>query len=437
MPSAVIALTGLLLCCMLPSVASAAEANLTQFGPKVFERGTGQPTFTTDTFPGAEDSASLIVRGHGDAKVTIRLNGQDVMSLSKLDGTRSTTPVELHATNTIAVRLQGKPGSTIKVRVKQHVTVDTHNTGVGIYGLQVSDFERQLAFWDKLGLHGVINPAGPETNTIEMAQVLGLDEPYHLKVSLHWINQIGVGAAADTVQFIDPFRPDPPYAKLNHIGYTHVTYGTTDLDGAVAYLRSQGLNVTSDPVGAPGSRYVFVRDGDGTYFQLMEDGGTGQASPTALTRMKSITLNVSDLDATTEFMKLFGFTTATVAGDEAAPGTAKAQAWGFPQGFRNVGYDLSNPADPSAPIIQVRKWKSPYDSEPAYALPMNHIGIDRLVFNGTTTNLLVDAASLKAAGVQALGPPARCCNGYTSPFGIDLWTGPDGIIVEFGGPIPF
>jgi catechol 2,3-dioxygenase-like lactoylglutathione lyase family enzyme len=436
--SALALMAGLMVVSLFPSIAAAEEADLTQFGPKTYERSTGQPTTASSTFNAAQAPARLIVRGDEDAMVTIRLNGKTVVGPGHRDGATTSTAVDLLPTNRIEVQLRGKVGTKVKVRVKQHVTVDTRATGVGIYGLQVTDFERQLGFWDDFGLKAVINPAGPETNTIEMAQVLGLTEPYRLKVSLHWLSQIGVGAAADTVQFIDPFNPDPPYAKLNHIGYTHVTYGTRDLDGAVSFLRSRGVTVTSDPVGTPGSRYAFVRDSDGTYFQLVEDSGApGTATPTALTRMTSIALNVSDLQATTEFLKLFGFTQAVPAGETVAAGSREAVAWGVPAGFRNTGFDLSNPAQPDGPKIQVRKWKSPYDSEPAYPLPMNHLGLDRLIFNNTAPNLLRVAESLKAAGVSSLGPPARCCNGYSSPGGIALWTGPDGIIVEMPAPIPF
>jgi len=144
-----------------------------------------------------------------------------------------------------------------------------------------------------------------------MAEVLGLTEPYRLEVALSWINTPGVGVAADTVEFIDPFRSDPPYANLNHLGLTHVTYGTGDLDGAVCYLRSEGVDMVSGPARTPGSRFVFPRDEDGTHFQLVEDSGSpAQASPTALTEANSIALNASDLDRTREFLKLFGFTEA-------------------------------------------------------------------------------------------------------------------------------
>lgn len=436
--SALALIAGLLVVGLFPSLAAAEEADLTQFGPKSYERAQGQPTAASDTFKAAQAPARLIVRGDADAKVTIRLNGRTVVGPGRRDGDTTSTDVDLLPSNRIEVQMRGKVGTKVTVRVKQHVTVDTRATQVGIYGLQVSDFERQLGFWDDFGLKAVINPAGPETNTIEMAQVLGLTKPYHLKVSLHWLSQIGVGAAADTVQFLDPFNADPPYAKLNHIGYTHVTYGTRDLDAAVSFLRSEGVTVASDPVGTPGSRYAFVRDADGTYYQLVEDSGApASATPTKLTRMTSITLNVSDLEATTEFLKLFGFTQSTPAGETVQAGTPEAAAWGFPSGFRNAGFDLSNPASPGAPKIQVRKWQSPYNSEPAYPLPMNHIGLDRLIFYGTSPNLLTVADSLKAAGVNSVGPPARCCNGYSSPGGIALWTGPDGIIVELPGPIPF
>lgn len=70
------------------------------------------------------------------------------------------------------------------------------------------------------------------------------------------------------MELIEPLRTDPPYAKINHLGYTHATYGTGDLDAAVAHLRNEGVEITSDPVGTPGSRFIFLKDPDGTYLRL-------------------------------------------------------------------------------------------------------------------------------------------------------------------------
>lgn len=465
-------LASLLLACLIPSLASAAEANLTQFGPQEYTRGAGKPSPSTSTFRAAEAPARLIVSGDGRNDVTIVLNGKTVFGREDKgpgkgkghdkghgkgkhhghhgfrhrrsgtdDGGSYSTRVDLQAQNTISVKLTGKPGSSVTVRVKQRVSADIDITGWWIYGLQVTDFEKQLAMYEKLGLNGIINPAGPETNTQEMAEVLGLTEPYRLKVALSWINTPGVGVAADTVQFLDPFRSDPPYAKLNHLGLTHVTYGTGNLDGAVAYLKANGVDFVSDPAGIPGSRFAFFRDEDGTYFKLVEDkSAPAQASPTALTVAKSIALNASDLDRTKEFLGLFGFTQAEPIRDEAAPFSSKALAWGLPGGFRNTGYELSNPKDPGGPTIELRRWKKPYDSEPAYPLPMNHLGIVRLIFTSNTANLVYANEQLEAAGIEAVGPPARCCNYPPPPVpagGIGVWKGPDGITVETGGPIPF
>ncbi len=152
--------------------------------------------------------------------------------------------------------------------------------------------------------------------------------------------------------------------------------------------------------------------------------------------MTSISLNASDLDATREYLKLFGFTEATPVRDTAETGTAKAEAWGFPGGYSASGFDLSNPADPSAPKIELRRWQSPYDSEPAYPLPVSHLGIHRMIFNSTLSDLTAVAESLRAVGVQEVGPPARCCSGESSPGGIALFIGPDNMVVELTGPIP-
>lgn len=77
------------------------------------------------------------------------------------------------------------------------------------------------------------------------------------------MSSVGAPAAApfiDTVEFIDPYRGDPPYANLSHLGMAYAPHGTTDLDGDIAYLKSEGVEFVSAPARAPGGEwFVFMK----------------------------------------------------------------------------------------------------------------------------------------------------------------------------------
>ena len=134
----------------------------------------------------------------------------------------------------------------------------------------------------------------------------------------------------------------------------------------------------------------------------------------------------------------------------------EARAFGLDAPFEIIGADLTVP-DSMVPgggvAVRLVQWINPTDDEPAYALPINHPGIQRLVYksgNSTETNLLVDKnlswlksknllvdkkAALEAAGVKFVADPAPCCSGPASTGDIMMFFGPDGIIIETGGGV--
>lgn len=417
-----------------PAISSAEQANLTRFGPEDYERTRGKPTTSSSSFTASEGPGKLLVRNRGVRSARITVNGRTVVRSRDLRGTMIERPVKLSEQNQIKVSLRGKPGGVLRVRVTQRVDVDFNIVGQTHFGLNTSDFERQLAFYhDTLGFEGLINPAGPETNTLEVAQTLGLDEPYRLKVALSSVDAPAAPPFIDTVEFIDPYRGDPPYANLNHLGMAYATYGTTDLDGDVAYLKSEGVELVSAPATAPGGeRFVFLKGPDGTFFKLVQDDDGEAPTDTAdLTRLLNTNMNVSDMRTSRGFYRMLGFTESE---NSSQRGSARlGRAYGLRRAIKFKGKDVSLGAGTDGATLQLRRWKRPYDDAPPYPLPVNHLGINRIALS--TTDLTADVATMRELKIPQVGPIAPCCSGPDSTFGIAMFQDPDGINVELAGPI--
>jgi catechol 2,3-dioxygenase-like lactoylglutathione lyase family enzyme len=288
--------------------------------------------------------------------------------------------------------------------------------------------ERQRAFYDTLGFKGEIYPAGPETSTT-FARSLGFLDNYLIYVALTSLEAPAAPPFIDTVQFREfSYRDDPPYANLNHIGMAYATYSTTDLDGDFAYLQAEGVEFVSAPTKAPnGERFVFLKDQNGTFLKLVETAeGEGPTSSPDLVRLVNTNMNVADLERSREFYRLLGFTESE-PGSQAGSGQFAA-AHGFDGPIEFEGEDVSLGAGTDGATLQLRQWKSPYDDAPSYQPPVNHLGIDRIAFG--VTDLTATVKTMNELGFEQLGPI-----GGGPEIGIVFFYDPDGIKVEFAGPL--
>ena len=422
----------------LASAASAGEANLTRFGPKVYERGTGAPTSDSAEFRAIDGPAELVLQDDGIINARIKVNGVDVVGPENLRGNGEVVvPLDLNPENTIEVSVRGKPGGKLGVRVRQFTKTDLNVRALVYFGINTSSMVDQRVFYSTLGLKGEIYPAGPESCK-SFAQSLGFEDNYLIYVSLTSLT--GAPPWVDTVQFReDSFRSDPPYAKLNHIGMAYATYATSNLDGDYAYLRGQGVSFVSAPASAPnGERFAFLKDQDGTFLKLVEDSAGAPVTPgtTNLTRLANVNMNVADLERSHEFYRLLGFTQAK-PGSQAGSGSF-AQAHQFDGPIKFEGLDVSLPGfagffvgDPKG-TLQLRQWKTPFDSAPPYSPPVNHLGIDRISFFVSDLNAAVD--EMNRLGFQQLGPIGGGAGGVGS-IAIAFFYDPDGIKVELWGPL--
>jgi catechol 2,3-dioxygenase-like lactoylglutathione lyase family enzyme len=418
----------------LPPAASANEANLTRFGPETYEREKGKPITEVAEFKAIEGPAELVFQDQGLTDAQIKVNGLDVVVEQDFSGNGEVViPLNLNEDNTIEVRVLGKPGGKLGVRVTQFTEADLNVKAQVYFGLNTSDFFVQLAFYDTLGFAGQIYPAGPE-ECKTFAQSLGFPDNYLIRVALSSFNY--APPWIDTVGFReDSYRDDPPYANLNHIGMAYATYSTTDLDGDYAYLMSQGVEFVSAPTMAPnGERFVFLKDQDGTFLKLIEESGSQTNGPD-LKRLVNTNMNVADLERSREFYRLLGFTESE-PGSQAGSGEFAA-AHGFVGPIAFEGEDVSLPG--SLPpfvgndqaTLQLRQWTTPFNSAPSYSPPVNHLGIDRISFYVPDLNAALD--EMNRLGFEQLGPIGGGAN--IGDVGIVFFYDPDRIKVELWGPV--
>ena len=145
-----------------------------------------------------------------------------------------------------------------------------HLTSIVHANVNCTDFDRSLAFYERLGFELVAMV--PETNTPEVAAAVGMP-PYRVKGGI--LSLPGESTLIDLLQWLEPTDPTPPYAHLYHLGIARIALRTSDFEADVAELREAGVPLLSEPAevawpGMPTSRIVCFTDPDGTVLELVE-----------------------------------------------------------------------------------------------------------------------------------------------------------------------
>ena len=413
------------------------QANLTRFGPLHKLRTTQDPG--THHFNAVAGPGILVVNSPDHAHVQVWLNEQPVIGPDTgpdiavtpstiKDEHKFEVPVTLQSKNALRVNFSDGSPDTANIRITQMTEADLGLERQGYFGLNTTDIERQREYYKTLGFIGEIYPAGPETST-SFARSLGFEDDYLIYVSLHSLQDPPEPPFVDTVQFRGAsFRSEPPYAALNHLGMTYATYGTTDLDGDYAFLINQGISFLAAPtIGPDGERFTFMQEPDGAFIKLMQEPGEVSDTRPNLTRLVNTNMNVSDLERSIEFYRLLGFTRAKSTSQSGAGDFAAAH--GFSQNIAFEGADISLGEGTDGATLQLRQWTEPYDDAPPYPPPVNHLGIDRINFY--VKDLTATINTMNDLGFKQLGPV-----GGWPEFGIVFFFDPDGIKVQFAGPIP-
>lgn len=304
------------------------------------------------------------------------------------------------------------------------------------FATHTRDFDKARAFYRKLG-YTEGTGGFPLTNTHQMARALGMfDVCQYELVKGEVISLPGSLNAAniDLLQFKTLFNDEPPYRLPNHLGMAYAALLTANLDGDVAYLKSEGVEFLSEPYGIPGNQFVFFRDPEGVLYKLMETAPPhgDPAVDMHLIAMPYIGINVSNLEKSLAFYKALGYTD-TKPLPQVRGSLEEARAWGLEEPFHIKGVDVAL-ARGDHHVLRLVQWISPYDAEPAYPPPINHIGINRIAL--LVPDMERAVGILKARGVDFLSELAPCCSGTgEDEMAIVHAIDPDGVFLELVGPI--
>jgi catechol 2,3-dioxygenase-like lactoylglutathione lyase family enzyme len=251
-------------------------------------------------------------------------------------------------------------------------------------------------------------------------------DPYELHASTMTLSD---GSLIDLIRWTDPYDESPPYALINHLGFSHITLKTTNLDADVQTLKDYGVPFFSeDPVTidrpVTGSRLVCFKDPDGTMIELIEPGDAviGEPNPagTYITGTLRTNVNCSNYEASRSFYEMLGFETQSEV--EEVGSAALAAAVGLP----SYHVRAATMALPGGHSLNLTKWEDPYDESAPYGA-LNHIGIARIAI--WTLNLDADMTLLEDAGVVFYSEPIR----PTGPYGFlrfACFEDPDGTVIE-------
>ena len=415
--------------------AKAAEVDLTRY---LWRASDGTVSGVWDeTFSAVPGEARLIVSNSLPGTV-LRLNGDtfafpDAVREPGRETATAETPVNVVSKNTITI---DGTGTGTSVRVKQVADVELNVQARVHFNTNVSDFEAARAFYGKLGFETVTG--FPDTNTLEMARSIGITTPtsydgsqgdaaggYLLHGELIAAGGFGSGLI-DLIEFTIPRNDAPPYAALNHLGMARAAMLTTDIDADYAYMKKLGVRFVSAPVArSDGSRFAMFRDLDGTFYELLEiDGDRDDTDTTHIAGLGHVSINVSDFERSLAWYRMLGFElTERLARTESVD---VARAMGIDAPFEVDGALVTHVADEST--LQLVQWLAPYDADPPYDIPINHLGIHRIAFS--TSDIEADVAALTAQGVRFISPITPCCSGPDSWGSIVAFYDPDGTIVE-------
>ena len=146
-------------------------------------------------------------------------------------------------------------------------------TGLVHVNVNCSDYDRSLAFYERLGFRELWRV--PETNAPEVAAAVAMP-PYRVKGALVALEGGNRPFVIDLLEWKQPRDESPPYPHLYHLGIARIALASDDLDGDMARLAAAGVRFLSEPASlAPSSgsrvRFVCFEDPDGTVLELVEN----------------------------------------------------------------------------------------------------------------------------------------------------------------------
>ena len=303
------------------------------------------------------------------------------------------------------------------------------------FNTNVSNFERARTFYGQLGFETL--SGFPDTNTLAMAQAIGIETPTEYDGSqgeaaggylLHG-ELIALGfnkGVIDLIEFTIPRNDAPPYAATNHIGLNRAVIYSRNLDWDYSNMVKLGVRFLAPPATtSQGERFAVFTDPDGTFYELRETAGkVDEDAPSQFDRLGAVVINVTDFDRSAAWYGMLGF--ELTAKLPAVENKQVAQALGLVGPIRINGGVFTQKVDGSQ--LELVEWIQPRDTRPPYPVPVNHIGIHRMAF--ATSDMEGDVAKLRAQGVGFISDVTPCCSGPDSWGSIVAFYDPDGIVME-------
>jgi catechol 2,3-dioxygenase-like lactoylglutathione lyase family enzyme len=308
------------------------------------------------------------------------------------------------------------------------------------FNINTNDYQASRAFYQQLGFARAIGPF-PETNTLEMAQSMGMASPYRMYAEIIYLGESEIdparlheptGRMIDLIQWFEPQNLAPAYPALNALGFVKVVLGTDDLNADLTRLAASGYQ-TMGPVGvgAAGLRFAVLKDPSGTFVELRQNRTRAHAltNGSYVTHIDHLNINVTELERSLPFYQRLGFVGAPIVERTSTVEEALARGFAAPYEVREVM--LTHASDGSGLLLS--QWMRPSDDAPPHPLPINHAGIQRV--NYASADIEADVALLQRAGVQFVSPIVRCCDGDRSTMGIAVFEDPDGIFFQLLGQV--
>lgn len=143
---------------------------------------------------------------------------------------------------------------------------------IGAVVINVSDYQRSLAWYRMLGFEWTADLASTESTAV--AAAMGFDAPFTIRGAV--LTHVADGSQIELVEWLAPFDPTPPYPiPINHIGIHRMAFTSGDIEADTAALVAEGVPMIS-PItpccsgpDASGGIVAFY-DPDGTIMELAE-----------------------------------------------------------------------------------------------------------------------------------------------------------------------
>lgn len=137
--------------------------------------------------------------------------------------------------------------------------------------INVTDFERSLAFYQMLGFK-VVSDLGEGGNK-QFEKGLRIPRP-NARAALLMLGDNQRATRIDLIEWKNPKTEGKPYPHLYHAGICRIALWTKNLQGTYDELKAKGVEFFSEPqvLKNPGGDVPFVcfADPDGTVLELIE-----------------------------------------------------------------------------------------------------------------------------------------------------------------------